>query len=168
MQCYTGVTGRNECYKVYFSKFSLIFHFRLIVSSSCKNLSSLFLFPLIFAESNTTQWSVVLPLVGAQMHGAVITLLLLCSSPPATHTQTAYFFLRSVDHKTAKPNNYSSRPAHSTPPTFTFSGNQGEGWKMKSKTVKKQKISFQTVSHTCLLVQGFHNTLGSGIHTSLQ
>lgn len=85
MQCYTGVTGRNECYKLYFSKFSVIFHFRLIVSSSCKNLSSLFLFLLIFAESNVTQWSAVLPSVGAQMHGAVIALLL-CSSPPATHT----------------------------------------------------------------------------------
>lgn len=163
MQCYTGVTGRNECYKLYFSKFSLIFHFRLIVSSSCKNLSSLFLFLLIFAESNVTQWSAVLPSVGAQMHGAVIALL--CFAP---NTQTAYFFLRSVDHKTAKSNNYSSRPAHSTPPIFTFSGNQGEGWKMKSKTVKKQKINFQTVTHTCLLVQGFHNTLGSGIQTSLQ
>lgn len=86
MQCYTGVTGRNECYKAYLSKFSLICHFRLIVSSSCKILSSLFLFLFIFIELNVTQWNVVWPSVWSQMHGAVITLLLLCSSPPATHS----------------------------------------------------------------------------------
>lgn len=85
MQRYTGVTGRNECYKVYFSKFSLICHFRLIVSSSCKNLSSLFLFLFIFTEPNETQ-ECSLTISRAQTHGAVITLLLLCSSPPATHT----------------------------------------------------------------------------------
>lgn len=167
MQCYTGLTGRNECYKVYFSKFSLICHFRLIVSSSCKNLSSLFLFLFIFAEPNATQWSVVLPSVEHKLMG--LWSLCFCFAPhPQPHTHKLLTSFWGLWTTAAKSNNYSSRAVHSTPLTFTFSGNLGKGWKMKSKTVKKQKIKFQTVSHTCLLEQGFHNTPGSGIHTSLQ
>lgn len=158
MQHYIGVTGRNECHKVYFSKFSLICYFRLIVSLSCKNLSSLFL-SLHFYWTQCDSVECSLTISKAQMHGAVITLLLLCSLPPATRTNC--WLLSEVCGPQQQSQTITLQELFTQPLPL-------KGLKMKSKKVKKQKINVHIVFHTCLIEQGSHNTPSSGIHISLQ
>jgi len=87
MQCYIGVWGRNVCRNIYCSKLSWICHPRLILSASCKNLSSSssFCFSSLFPKPTRPQRRS--PTTSkAQTNGAAMAPTPLCSASPATHT----------------------------------------------------------------------------------